>query len=971
MAMNTVICILFILHVATLVGAQTTIPPGTPADEFKSLLESASDGDTFLIQSNQDINTTIEITSSIGLVGANSTVAFVCNSTDFTPFSISTTPGFNQTVVTISLLRFNTCNTLATITSATLTLDNVQTPLNNNGPLFTAYNSTVSFTSSTINPFKSISLTSGSTLLLNDTSLGMISAGGGIISNNSDIIANGGTWGTYAPGIVLLQFNGGRLKMENIFIDVYHALAPSSTTTMLISNAGCNWTNTNISSSGMYPQGGVSISNSTVTFDGVTFDKLQLIGSPTLGALVLQSCNATLRNSVFSHNVNMQQKNGSALYSFGSNVTLEACTFTNNSAGLLGGGFYAENSTAFITHSFFLWSGGGYGGTGVYALFSTITMKYTAFAGNTASGLILAGGNYILGNCSIQHNSANDGGGAQVLGGQAIFYHTDISGNSAVNVGGGIYYSSLISPTTILVLDSTLLNNTANQFQAIDTSPSASTVIVRNSRVQEEYPRVDAGNYCCNYSIEFASTPSPSGQICNFPTCNSSACPNAVGCNCPFDFTFTWEQAATVIPSVTPDVLACDVEPCSYKVSNTSYYIPNTDLQAKGTFLYDTNLCSAVPCIEADRPCAICQFTGYDICVGYADNKTISALPAEYSEFVGFQVTYYGQMCVSNVARQSTVNVLCAGPGVDSLALLPPEEILTCVYSLTLHVPNCTGLVDFCAHPDLHNCSTNATCSNTPEGANCTCKSGYFGDGLACYDTDECNITGICGNDFCVNTDGSHLCLNCTAEKCNHHGPCAENGTCLCDQGYLGPFCNSCVLSYSGYPNCTWDPCHYNNGGCDFHVECSVDNGNLTCSDCPLGTTGSGYNTCVSLCGNDICEPSENCVSCYEDCSLVLCDICGDGICNADETCETCILDCHTNCSISCNCSAHGKCSPVGTCICDLGWSGPACSSKTAEITVTPNSTVPSVKITTRDTSSDSKYVSFGISVQTLSEYSK
>jgi hypothetical protein len=59
-----------------------------------------------------------------------------------------------------------------------------------------------------------------------------------------------------------------------------------------------------------------------------------------------------------------------------------------------------------------------------------------------------------------------------------------------------------------------------------------------------------------------------------------------------------------------------------------------------------------------------------------------------------------------------------------------------------------------------HNCDTNAKCSNTLIGFNCTCNSGYSGDGISCANINECsNGTHNCGsNEQCVDTNGSFTC---------------------------------------------------------------------------------------------------------------------------------------------------------------------------------------------------------------------
>ena len=46
--------------------------------------------------------------------------------------------------------------------------------------------------------------------------------------------------------------------------------------------------------------------------------------------------------------------------------------------------------------------------------------------------------------------------------------------------------------------------------------------------------------------------------------------------------------------------------------------------------------------------------------------------------------------------------------------------------------------INECASPGDNNCSTNATCTNTPGGFTCTCNQGYTGDGVTCMG--KCSI---------------------------------------------------------------------------------------------------------------------------------------------------------------------------------------------------------------------------------------
>ncbi|XP_065190765.1 protein kinase C-binding protein NELL2-like [Sycon ciliatum] len=92
---------------------------------------------------------------------------------------------------------------------------------------------------------------------------------------------------------------------------------------------------------------------------------------------------------------------------------------------------------------------------------------------------------------------------------------------------------------------------------------------------------------------------------------------------------------------------------------------------------------------------------------------------------------------------------------------------------------------DECLH-QTHNCSSNAACTNTVGSYNCTCDSGFSGDGKFCKDRDEClyQTHNCSSNATCANTVGSY---NCT-----------------CDSGFSGDG-TSCkgmlqLFFYSSYP---------------------------------------------------------------------------------------------------------------------------------------------------------------------------
>lgn len=59
-------------------------------------------------------------------------------------------------------------------------------------------------------------------------------------------------------------------------------------------------------------------------------------------------------------------------------------------------------------------------------------------------------------------------------------------------------------------------------------------------------------------------------------------------------------------------------------------------------------------------------------------------------------------------------------------------------------------------------CSPDATCTSNGVNMVCACNAGYSGDGRTCTDINECLIDngGCPSTQDCINTPGSHQCLN-------------------------------------------------------------------------------------------------------------------------------------------------------------------------------------------------------------------
>ena len=84
-------------------------------------------------------------------------------------------------------------------------------------------------------------------------------------------------------------------------------------------------------------------------------------------------------------------------------------------------------------------------------------------------------------------------------------------------------------------------------------------------------------------------------------------------------------------------------------------------------------------------------------------------------------------------------------------------------------------------------CHANATCTNLVGRFNCSCHTGFEGDGASCTDVNECNGTNTCHEIAnCTNNPGSYECrcrdgYTGSGQQCDDVDEC-KTGTHDCDK---------------------------------------------------------------------------------------------------------------------------------------------------------------------------------------------
>jgi predicted outer membrane repeat protein len=216
-------------------------------------------------------------------------------------------------------------------------------------------------------------------------------------------------------------------------------------------------------SGGLFGDGTVTVRNSTLesnTAFGIGGGFGGAIGNG-LGTMTVQNC--TFRSNLAAFNIGGNGFGG-AIDNSGT-LTVANCWFESNSANASGGGAINNEGTATVTDCTFASNvSGGDGGAIANDFHGMLTATGCAFVNNQAQygGAISDRDNNIVStfNCTFCGNSADYGGAIEILQGTVALIDTTVSGNSALQSGGGLY--TFFSGQTVFILRNTIVaGNTA------------------------------------------------------------------------------------------------------------------------------------------------------------------------------------------------------------------------------------------------------------------------------------------------------------------------------------------------------------------------------------------------------------------------------------------------------------------------------------------------------------------------------
>eukprot|EP00026_Physarum_polycephalum_P002413 Phypoly_transcript_02419.p1 GENE.Phypoly_transcript_02419~~Phypoly_transcript_02419.p1 ORF type:complete len:803 (+),score=42.26 Phypoly_transcript_02419:412-2820(+) len=521
-----------------------------------------------------------------------------------------------------------------------------------------------------------------------------------------------------------------------------------------------------------------------------------------------------------------------------------AITITNSPSVLVIGTTFANN-------------GGGYGGAMSIYNAQNITIKDSVFSSNSADyacgSVYISGGHFQITNSTFQQNRANqDNGGAVCAASTAgSFLGCTIQDNYGAAYGGGI----VVQKSSITIIDSSMSHNNGYLGGAIfiDSQANAS---LDNVLCHDNRATVDGG---CILSNPNATTIVRNSNISRNSAENAGGGLRVSGfCfvyNCTiFRNAAAWRGGGIMSDSQT-DVLEIDLSVITDNVSPSGGGIFMDQIKS-GLLAYDTMADNQpddfyfVPA-KTDTSMTTVQMIHMEV-YRSESNQTLCCGNSSY------QTPYPGyQLCSYPICENCINGCNCPDPMQKINGESPAYASI-----------NTTCSFEHCDAETAGSCDVNAFCIEFPDRIthNCTCKSGFYGNGTFCQEIRSCanntcspfasctNLTNTyeCSCDYGYYGDG-YQCeeiRSCTNNTCSPFATCTnltDTYNCSCNFGYRGNGYQCDEIDY-----CAEIPC----GG---NATCTNSIGHYNCS-CDKGFRGDGYNCSeIRFCDLNPCSPFATC----------------------------------------------------------------------------------------------------------------